>query len=108
MKSYTDRHEPCIKIERNARREFTHGRAFLFIFIYGEASDEIDRRSMSTRLMPICMVVAHRAKASDEIDRRSMSTRLMPISLKQIKAAEFYIDSATDYTDITIKTSTSM
>lgn len=59
MKSYTDRHEPCIKTERNARREFTHRRALLSVFIYGEASDEIDRRSMSIRLVPICIVVAH-------------------------------------------------
>ena len=81
MKSYTDRHEPCIKIERNARREFTHGRAFLFIFIYGEASDEIDRRSMSTRLNAYLYGSSTQGEASDEIDRRSMSTRLMPICM---------------------------
>ena len=36
------------KIERDTRCEFTHKRVSLSIFVCGEATDEIDRRSMST------------------------------------------------------------
>ena len=36
------------KRERDTRCEFTHKRVSLSLFVCGEATDEIDRRSMST------------------------------------------------------------
>ena len=67
------------KRERDTRCEFTHKRVSLSLFVCGEATDEIDRRSMSTDgELPVCICYKkerdEKGEATDEIDRRSMST----------------------------------